>query len=315
MIRKIGMYFVTALFGVLLLSFPAFLNYLNPNTMTFNLALFLNDYPVFRFVIGILLIVIGLGGFAYLFILSKYKTIYVIQESSDGDFGSPDLHYPLLIKGDSDEIVYTNLATLNNHSKDIIELEKKRIRLFYEKLPKQKKIAFLGIATIPSLVYAGYVVGENGRKIKYYHWNREKQKAKRLCGIKQSCVLSIDESINSINKSKEYVIYVSVSYLPNKEQVKKQFGDINYIFCQTNKLGVDVVKTGKDLSEIANNVRKVVSNINVPGATVHLILQCSAELCFAIGQKLNTTSIPNIKVYSFNFKNELNPWDWYLELD
>lgn len=315
MIRKIGLYFVITLAGVFLLSFPAFLNYLNHDTMPFDLALFLNDYPVFRFVIGILLIVIGFGGFAYLFILKKYKTIYVIQESSDGDFGSPDLNYPLLIKGDSDEIVYTNLATLNNHPKDVIELEKKRIRIFYERLPKQKQIAFLGIATIPSLVYAGYVVGENGRKIKYYHWNREKHKAKRLRGLKQSCVLSIDENIDSTNKSKEYVIYVSVSYLPNKEQVKKQFGNVNYIFCQTNKLGVDVVKTKRDLMGISNQVRKVISNINIPGATVHLILQCSAEVCFAIGQKLNTTSLPNIKVYSFNYKNESNPWDWYLELN
>ena len=85
MIRKIGVYFVTTLFGVLLLSFPAFLNYLNPNTMTFNLALFLNDYPVFRFVIGILLIVIGLGGFAYLFILKKYKANGIIYDNPNTD--------------------------------------------------------------------------------------------------------------------------------------------------------------------------------------------------------------------------------------
>lgn len=315
MIKKIVYSIIAFLAGVFLLSFPAFLSYLNPNTLFFDLAKFLGDYPAFRIVLGVAFIAGGIVGFLYLFVLKKYKTIFVIQESGDGDYGFPDLHYSLLTKCENDEIVYTNLATLNYHPKDVILLEKKQIKIFYEKLPKQKKLAFLAVATIPSIVYAGYVVGENGRKIKYYHWYREKHKAKRVIGFKQNCRLSVDEKIDSHIKSKEHVIYVSVSYFPNKEQARKQFGDVNYIYCQTDKIGTDVVRTTKDLSNIAKKVREVISSIMLDGALVHLILQCPAEVCFAIGQKLNSPGLPRMKIYSFNSKNELEPWDWCIDLE
>lgn len=314
MIKRIIYPLIAILIGIFLLLFPEFLNYFNPNTLPFDFAKFLNDYPSFKIVLGILLIASGLAGFAFLFFIKKHKTIFVIQESGDGDYGSPDLHYSFLTKGESDEIVYSNLATLNNHSKDVIRLEMEHIKKFYERLPKQNKMAFLAVATIPSIVYGGYVFGESGRKVKYYHWNRDKHKAKRIIGFRQKCRLFTEQRINSPSKSKDYVLYISVSYPPNKEQAKIQFGDVNYIYCQTNKIGVDVVTTTKDLLDIAKQVREVISSIASNGTIVHLILQCPAEVCFAIGQKLNSPGLPKIKIYSYNTKNELKPWDWSIDI-
>lgn len=316
MIRKIVYSLVSIAVGLFLLIFPAFLQYFNNDTFSFDISSFLTDYPAFRFILGILLIIFGATELVFLFFFKKLKNVFVIQEGGDGDYGNPDLHFSKMSKGNNDELIYTNLATSKNHSDDLIKLEKKQIRLFYEKLPKEKRISFLAVASIPSIVYAGYIVGESGRKINYYHWDRKKAKAKRIAGFKQNRHLFKEEVVESLSKSeKEYVVCISTSYLPNKNQILAQFKDKTLFFYQYDEIGIDSIKTKKDLIELANSVRTAVSEIKVPGAIVNLILQCSAEACFAIGQKMNSPALPTIRIFSYDNKNEVEPWDWFISLD
>lgn len=315
MIKRIIYSCLSCVIGLFLLIFPSFLNYFNSDSLQFDIASFLNDYPVIRFSLGFILLVLGATEIIFIIFVKIDKTVFVIQKSGDGDFGSPDLRYSFISKGNRDEMIYTNLATIDNHSKAVVELEKKNIRQFYNNLPKEKAIAFLAVATMPSLVYAGYIVGESGRRIKYFHWSRNKNKALRIIGNKHNLTLIESEEKRNENKdSDNFVICVSTSYLIDVDIVKKQFYGNNIMFYQISNLNPNAISTRRDLLDIASTVRSAISKITKTGATVHLLLHCSSELCFAIGQKLNSPAMPKIKIYNFNAKSN-NQWDWYIELN
>ena len=300
--------------GFIVLIFPAFIKYFNTGSFLFDFASFLQDYPAFQYVVGIALIVIGVVGLLYVILLSRDGTVFVIHRASDGDYGSGGLSYSRFTKGDRDEMIFESIISLRDHTPDQIELEKKQIRKFYNNLPNDKKISFLGIATIPSLVYAGFVVGENGKKIDYYHWNRNDSKAIKASAFGKPQPLVKDEEISPKKKSEDCVVCVSTSYQIEKMHVFSQFKNSNIVYYKLNSLGIDIIKSRNEIVEIANNVREIISNVKSKKAAVHLLLVCSAELCFAIGQRLNSPALPTIKVYNFDNK-VADKWNWYIELN
>lgn len=301
------------LMGLVVLVFPAFINYFNTDSFLFDFSSFLKDYPAFQYVVGISLLLFGVFGVLYFIFLSKDNDVFVIHRASDGDYGSGGLSYSKTTKGDRDEIVFESIISLKDHAPDQIKLEKKQIKKFYSNLPADKKIAFLGIATMPSLVYAGFVVGENGKSVSYYHWNRTKAKAIRIKTFGKPQSLIKDETITPKKKSDDYVICISTSYQIEKAFVSSQFKTANILYYKLNSLGKDAITNKNEIAEIANNVKTIISEIESVNTTIHLLLACSAELCFAIGQRLNSPALPIIRVYSFD-KKELNKWNWCIEL-
>lgn len=312
MIKRAVYSTVSFLAGIFLLVIPNFLNYFNKDSFPFDFASFLTVYPALRYITGIGLVLIGVVEILYLLFFRKDKTVFVIQKGSDGDYGNPDIHFPKLAIGNRDEMVYENLATLKNHDQAIVGLEKKRIRRFYENLPDKKAISFLGIATMPSLVFAGYVVGESGRKVNYFHWIREKSKAAKLWGWNDKYQSSL-ESVTQ-TESNEYAVCVSTSYLIDTAKVCNQFSGLNIKYYRLKEIGKDIIKSKSSLLKIAQEVRDIIANLEGDNVVAHLLLSCSAELCFAIGQKLNSPALPRIIIYSFDGKAERQPWNWSLEL-
>ncbi len=302
------------LLGIAIISIPNFASYIDTGSFYFDLAKFLKDYPGFTYPFGTLFILYGGVCFASIIIeLRREKTVFVIQKADEKDYGDIDLHFPEHVIGSKDELVYENNISLNNYDSSIISLEKKKIMHFYKRIEPKKKIAFLAISPMPTLVYAGYVVANSGRKVVFYHWDRDKTKAVRLKRF--GPMENLKENPVVENSSKEYVLCISTSYLIDVNLVLKQFNGCNIKFYRLDNPNYNAVKTQSNVRCIANYVKDRIAELPY-GSHVHLLLLCSSELCFAIGQTLNSQVLPNIRVYNLgkNEKNE-NCWNWSVDLN
>lgn len=310
--KKIFVPIFIIILGIVVLTMPNIVSYFDTSSFYFDLSTFLNDHPSFAIPSGVLLIVCGLI-YIFLIIINsiREKTAFVIQKADEDDYGNINLIFPKIFIGNRDQLVYENVVTLENNNKDIIDLEKKKIKKFYTRIDPNKDIAFLGISAMPTLVYAGYVVGNSGRKVSFYHWDRDKTKARRLKSFGKSEELI--ETKNIMNNSKQYVFCVSTSYQINEDIVVNQFPRSNVKFYGLKQPHYNSVMTMTGVNKIANFVRKEIQDLPKE-STVCLLLSCSSEICFAIGQRLNSPALPEIKVYNFNNKNRKNCWDWSITL-
>lgn len=303
--------------GLLIIIMPGIVDYTNTDSWYVNLAQVLKDYPQFRLSFGIALLVLGLIGLSFAcFQFIRQNTAFVIQQSGDGDYGNPSLSYPKLIIGAQEPLIYENVASLNRNDKSILDLDKNRITRFYGGLKDKKRIAFLGVALFPYLVYAGFVVGNAGQKVSYFHYNRNKSKSEWIYpGIKTKNRIKINQTIDTNGNDTEVTIAVSVSYSIDKEIVKKQFGNQKTVFLESEIISTEAIKNRKTLDSLANDVRKAIDNESRNASIVNLLLSCPAELCFAIGQRMSSPGLPLIKVYNFNKKSINNEWDWNVDLN
>lgn len=303
--------------GLLIIIMPEIVNYTNTDSWYVNLAQFLKDFPQFRLVAGIVLLVFGLIGFVFVFFqYVRQSTAFVIQQSGDGDYGNPSLSYPKIVIDGQEPLIYENLASLNRHDEPILDLDKNRIQRFYGNLKDKKKIAFLGVALFPYLVYAGYIVGNAGQRVTYFHYNRGKSKSEWLYpGLKIKNAIVIKESYGDNNDNSALTIAISVSYLVDKEIVIKQFNNSKIVFAESEIIGTDAIKNRKTLDSMANTIRSIIDQESKNAKAVNLLLSCPAELCFALGQRLNSPGLPLIKVFNYNKKSENDKWDWNIVLN
>ena len=296
---------------------PEIVNYTNTDSWYVNLAQVLRDFPQFRLVAGIVLLVFGLIGFVFAFLqYVRQSTAFVIQQSGDGDYGNPSLSYPKVVIGDQEPLIYENLASLNRHDEPILNLDKNRIQRFYGNLKDKKRIAFLGVALFPYLVYAGYIVGNAGQKVTYFHYYRCKSKSEWLYpGIKVKNTILIKESCGDNNDNSELTVAISVSYQIDREVATKQFKNSKIVFSESEIIGTDAIKNRKTLDSMANTIRSIIDQESKNAKAVNLLLSCPAELCFALGQRLNSPGLPLIKVFNYNKKSENDKWDWNIVLN
>lgn len=301
-------------FGIAVLVYPGIVDYTNTGNWYFDLSRFLNDYPQLRYPFGIVSIIIGLAGFLLIFVHYKRKnTAFVIQQSGDGDYGNPSLSFPKLFIGSQEPLLYENVASQAINEQLILDLDKKKIRRFYENLKNRKRIAFIGVALFPYIVYAGYIVGNAGQKIIYFHYDRNKAKSKWVrFGFKNHNDLTIKDIINP--SSRETVIAVSVSYQIDRAIVQSQFTSQKIVYLDALKLGTETIDNAKTLKLMADKIRRTINDESGDNRSITLLLSCPAELCFAIGQRLCSPGLPSIKVYNFNRKTEIK-WDWHISLD
>lgn len=303
--------------GLLIIIMPEIVNYTNTESWYVNLAQFLKDFPQFRLVAGIVLSIFGLIGFVFVFFqYVRQSTAFVIQQSGDGDYGNPSLSYPKVVIGGQEPLVYENLASLNRHDESVLNLDKNRIQRFYGNLKDKKRIAFLSVALFPYLVYAGYFVGNAGQKVTYFHYNRGKSKSEWLyLGLKVKNKIVIKESCGDSNDDSELTVAISVSYQIDKEVAIKQFKNSKIVFAESEIIGTDSIKNRKTLDSMTNTIRSIIDQESKNAKAVNLLLSCPAELCFALGQRLNSPGLPLIKVFNYNKKSENDKWDWNIVLN
>ena len=226
------------------------------------------------------------------------------------------MSYPKIVIDGQEPLIYENLASLNRHDEPILDLDKNRIQRFYGNLKDKKKIAFLGVALFPYLVYAGYIVGNAGQRVTYFHYNRGKSKSEWLYpGLKIKNAIVIKESYGDNNDNSALTIAISVSYLVDKEIVIKQFNNSKIVFAESEIIGTDAIKNRKTLDSMANTIRSIIDQESKNAKAVNLLLSCPAELCFALGQRLNSPGLPLIKVFNYNKKSENDKWDWNIVLN
>lgn len=304
------------LLGLFVLFMPNFIDYTNTSNWYFDLAKFLTDYPKVQLWFGICLIVVGVVGLVIaIFSCVKKNTSFVIQQSADGDFGNPSLAYPWYVIGTKDPNVYENIASIKRCEQNILDLDKKRIKRFYQNLKYKNGISFLGVALFPFIVYAGYVVGDSGIKTRFFHYDRNKKKSILILpGIKPKNDITVVNETERDNATKT-VIAVSISYSIDEEIVTAQFSRERLIFCKANYIGTESSFNKKTMVKMAKSIRSIVEEKSKGTDEVNLLLSCPAELCFAIGQSLRSPGLPKINVFNFNRKSENNKWDWSITLD
>lgn len=301
--------FTLFILGIFVLIFPEFIN---EDGFWLKLSDFLLEYPLARYPLGIALSLIGLVGIVFFFCdIFRIRTAYVIQRARRYEFGDSDLQFPKWAIGSKNPLIYTNLTTVSTNDEVAFALEKDNIKAFYSEIKPKKRIAFLSVAIFPFIVYAGYIVGDSGRKIKFFHYDRKKRRARILwAGIRSRLWLK-EEDVGKNNSSEVTTICISTSYLIEKDTVTEEFGGTNIrYFCVENP-STEAIKTKKDLETIAEQVRAIVIE---SGNNVNLLLSCSAELCFAIGQKLAGPYGPNINVYNYYGCSNSKKWNWCISL-
>ena len=302
------------LFGILILVLPETIDYTNTENWFFDLTRFLKDYPQFKCISGIVSIVLGLIGFIFvIFYFIQKNHAFIIQQSADGDYGNPALSFPKIFIGIQEPLFYENITSQNRYETSILDLDKERIKRFYTNVKNKKCISFLGVALFPFIVYAGYIVGNSGQKVSYFHYDRKKAVSRWLPFFGS---INNDFKISTLNESSSsgLVIAVSVSYLIDKEIIKKQFFDEKIICLDADKIGIDVINNRKSLIFLADKIRKTIDQESKKFNSISLLLSCPAELCFALGQCLCSPGLPRICVYNFK-KSDNTSWNWSIFLE
>ncbi len=296
--------------GIIIIALPDLMKYINKSKLFFDFITFLRDYPKFKYVVGIVFTLVGLIGMIFVIISANIeKKVYIIQKGLKEDFGNIDLNFNQNAFFNLNKVVYTNICSTKTMNKTLLNVEKKNIYNFYAINADKKEIAFVSVSVFPFIVYAGYCIGEAGKKVIYYHYDRNQKKVKKIpYGKINTNQLSLDEEII---KSKIRTICISVSYEVDKKIVKEQFNDSSIYFYKASSVGTESIKNRKDIEKIAQQIRDFISEST---EKTNLLLSCPAELCLAIGQKLKSPGLPTIDVYNYNAKKSLK-WNWSITLD
>lgn len=306
---KISSFVIILAMGIIILVCP---NYLNTDSFIFNFSKFLKDNPYLTYPCGIIFIIFGIAGIACTFIGVYHKnTAYIINETFSNEFGQTNLFFPKFYLGSRDANHYVNLATTSSTSCGILNLEKEHIKKFYDSIKDKKRLAILSISIFPFLVYAGFCIGQSGKKIIYFHYNRSKNKAYKLKRSLKPTLNMNEEPFVDRNCTEEVVVCVSTSYKIDKTIVQNQFHNCNIYYLSSSRIGINEIKNKNDLEFISDYVRTKLSSFT---GKVNLLLSCSASLCFSIGTKLSTPGLPKIIVYNFNNK-EKTKWNWHIEIN
>ena len=301
---------ILIILGIIILVLPKYIQYINQEQFFFDFVSLLKDYPKYRYPVGTTLLIIGLLGLIYNIVsVSLDRKVFVIQKGLNEDFGTIDLDFGCKIF-DIKPIIYTNNCSTKNRNKELLKIEKRNIYNFYDKNVNKKNICFLAVAVFPFIVYAGYCIGEAGRKVTYYHYNRNKKRAIKMRWWFSNNI-QLDEQFETIAGSEERTICISVSYNIDKKVVEEEFKGTTIYFYKTNLIGTEVLKNKKDIDTVANAVRSIVAE---KAEKTNLLLSCPAELCFAIGQKLKSPGLPEVSIYNYNAKQN-EKWNWSITLD
>lgn len=301
---------ILIILGIIILVLPEYIKYINKDQFFFDFVSLLNDHPKFRYPFGSMLLIIGLLVLIYNIVsIILDRKVFVIQKGLNEDFGTIDLNFGIKLF-DIEPVVYTNICATKNKNKELLKIEKRNIYNFYDKNVEKRNICFLSVSIFPFIVYAGYCIGESGRKVTYYHYNRNKKRALKMrWGL--SSHIKFDDECEMIKGSEVRTICISVSYNIDREIVKEEFQGTTIYFYKTNLIGTEVLKNKKDIDYIANEVRSIVAE---KAKKTNLLLSCPAELCFAIGQKLKSPGLPEVSIYNYNAKQD-DKWNWSITLD
>ena len=314
MIRKILYPAISAFLGMALLFFPGLIGYLRTDGFLFDLASFLGDYPWFRFPFGTILLLVGAAGVVFgAGDTVRENTDFVIQQSGDGDFGNAELRFPRWLIGSKNPTIYRNLASIKRHDECILRLDRDRIKDFYDGISTHKRMVFLAVALFPLLVYGGYVVGNSGKRITYFHYDRIRAKSVWLRNGKRTAFFERRFCGGNPMGPKRLICF-SVSHQIDEAAVERQFPETKIEFYALLKPGTEAIHNLSDLNGLADDMRTAIASVD-DAQSVGVLLSCSAELCFAFGQRLNSPGLPLVSIYNFDRRCSNMPWNWAIVIN
>lgn len=317
MIGRIVIFACLLVLGASALIAPELLRYMNTGSWFFDVVLFLRDHPDYKLVFGIPMVLIGVGGVLFFVTdIFRGKVAFVIHRSAMGDYGNSTLSFPRIAIGTRDVARCDIWSSIKNPAPAVLSLDKKQIRRFYEYLLDKKRIAFLAVAPFPFLVYAGYIVGNSGQKVSFFHYNRAKARSEWVRpGVRTLCSLNVAEINSSPDQSSGMVVAVSVSYPIERSLVEQQFSGQRILYLDCSSVGTDVIKNRKTLDSLSNQIVKTISESSGQCNEVTLLLSCPAVLCFSLGQRLCSPGLPTIRVYNYDRSAKSDNWNWSIKLD
>jgi hypothetical protein len=284
---------------------PSLTAYLN--TEYFDIRQFLIDYPYLFWPFDGLLWLAAIACFVIYFIFRK-GSVSFIQTSLVYGNGAKALEKLLdshLIS--SQVITVEDSFSSDDPLKEDVEAKLTETKVKLEQIGT-RNVNYLAVAHIPLIVYAGAIVGNNGIKANYWYYRRSKRHAKKLSTlgkIKNSFTISTEKN----GSSRSLLIIVQSTYKVDSVTPDDYFGEMDRIRLSAQTIGIDSIPNEKTLIHMADQVWETLARISDNYDDIHLILSASAPLCFAIGQRLNSTNMPAIWVYEYSKQSEANrPW-------
>lgn len=166
----------------------------------------------------------------------------------------------------------------------------------------KSEIGYYGIAHIPFIFYAGYVLG-NMSKIHAFHRMRNNNALFEELSVGTNSDIRLEASEKgTTKKTDELVVAISTSFLISEEEIKRNFGtDKHIVTMQTTILGFDQLNQYDSVERITNdawaNIRKYTKKYCVK--KVHLLIASSVAFTFYMGRKCSAQIDPQITVYHY----------------
>ena len=124
-----------------------YLEYINKDQLFFDFISLLKDHPNFRYPFGIVILFIGIIILVFnIFSFIYNSRTYVIQKGLSEDYGDIDLGFRFEKIFGINPVVYTNICSTKNKNKELLKIEKKNIKSFYEKNVEKKSMCFLSVS-------------------------------------------------------------------------------------------------------------------------------------------------------------------------
>lgn len=177
-------------------------------------------------------------------------------------------------------------------------------------------ISYLGADYIPYLVEFGFLLNQCGTKIKLYHnfIKNGDSKIKKLPKgyIKNHCTNCTDllsDNFLEGKNHKEIVFCFESSKTIDLNSLPFELSEFDKKKVSTKIINRSSITTTKEIYLIAESIANEINLLSDKYDQIHLILCCSSDLCFAIGQKLRINELKPILVYDYdNSKTDSRPW-------
>ncbi len=178
-------------------------------------------------------------------------------------------------------------------------------------------VAYYGIAHIPLLFYAGYLLSDQQR-VRLFDFDRHAKRWSQLQGggnIPELRRAGLPRGVN--RRAGDVIMRISVSYPVTLEAIPSVVRDpLASIHLALDPPVLDAVTSERQVSAYGHVFRRVLDDLKclLPKTrTIHLFYAGPAGLAFHCGQQISKTIHPHVVVYNYSTKDE-PPYAWGLTI-
>ncbi|WP_139311599.1 SAVED domain-containing protein [Desulfovibrio sp. DV] len=179
------------------------------------------------------------------------------------------------------------------------------------------EIIYGGLAPIPLLVLAGYLISNRCNVRNIFEYNRLTSSWETLQNNPNDKSDLICDKLVAGSSVSEVAISLSVSYQISDEQIKESLNDdIKILHCKSQNVCVDSINSRQALDRSVETFRKYINDINVKFPSVkriHVFCAAQSSFCFSLGRILAPNIHGSFCVYYFN-RNSTPCYPWALSL-